>query len=114
MEVLRQELERLNVEIIEASEERAQAAEYGLVVLEEKQALQQQHDELSSLYESTKNELETSVNVSPEYESTPENECPPCTSMSPPLCVSVSPEYTYNFPNLLSIFIHENCTSPSL
>lgn len=63
VEALHQELERLSAEIIEASEERAQAAEYGLVVLEEKQALQQQHDELSSLYESTKNELETSVNA---------------------------------------------------
>ena len=74
VEALHQELERLSAEIIEASEERAQAAEYGLVVLEEKQALQLQHDELSSLYESTKNELETSVNVSPECEPTPEYE----------------------------------------
>ena len=61
---LREELERLDAELCEANEERAQAAEYGLVVLEEKQALQLQHEELSGLYESTKRELETSVNVS--------------------------------------------------
>jgi len=60
---LREELEQLNAEIIEANEERAQAAEYGLVVLEEKQALQYQYDELNSLYDSTKRELENSANV---------------------------------------------------
>ncbi len=47
----------------QANEERAQAAEYGLVILEEKQALQLQHEELINLYESTKRELENSVNV---------------------------------------------------
>ena len=61
---LREELEKLNAEIIEANEERAQAAEYGLLVLEEKQALQYQYDELSSLYDVTKRELENSANVS--------------------------------------------------
>ena len=61
---LKGELDRLDAEIREANEERAQAAEYGLVVLEEKQALQVQYEELSALYESTKRELETSVNVS--------------------------------------------------
>ena len=64
MEALREELEQLNAEVIEANEERAQAAEYGLVVLEEKQALQSQCDELNSLYDTTKRELETAVNVS--------------------------------------------------
>jgi len=62
-QALREELEQLNAEIIEANEERAQAAEYGLVVLEEKQALQYQYDELNSLYDSTKRELENSANV---------------------------------------------------
>ena len=64
MDALREELERLNKEIIEANEERAQAAEYGLVILEQKQALQSQCDELSSLYETTNRELETAVTVS--------------------------------------------------
>ena len=64
LEALREELERLNKEIIEANEERAQAAEYGLVVLEEKQALQIQCDELNSLYETTKRELDSASIVS--------------------------------------------------
>ena len=62
-QALRRELEQLNTEIIQANEERAQAAEYGLVMLEQKQSLQHQYDELSSLYDSTKRELENSVNV---------------------------------------------------
>lgn len=62
-QVLRRELQQLNTEIIQANEERAQAAEYGLVMLEEKQALQHQYDELNSLYDSTKRELENSANV---------------------------------------------------
>ena len=61
---LRDELAKINTELIQASEERAQAAEYGLVVLEEKQNLQIQFEELSSLYESTKRELENSTDVS--------------------------------------------------
>ena len=48
----------------QASEERARAAEYGLVILEEKQTLQIQFEELSGLYESTKRELENSTDVS--------------------------------------------------
>ena len=63
---LQDELETLNAAILQANEERAQAAEYGLVLLEEKQALRSQYDELSGLYESTKRELENSVNVCPE------------------------------------------------
>ena len=62
-QALRRELEQLNTEIIQANEERAQAAEYGLVMLEQKQSLQHQYDELSSLYDSTKRELENSANV---------------------------------------------------
>ncbi len=58
------EVESLRAAIAEANEERAQAAEYGLVLLSEKQALRSQYDELSGLYESTKRELENSVNVS--------------------------------------------------
>ena len=62
-EALRDELETLNKEIVQANEERAQAAEYGLVILEEKQSLQYQYDEMSLLYEGTKRELENSINV---------------------------------------------------
>ena len=61
---LREELAKLNADLAQASEERAQAAEYGLVILEEKQNLQIQLEELSGLYESTKRELENSTDVS--------------------------------------------------
>ena len=61
---LRDEVESLQAAIAEANEERAQAAEYGLVLLSEKQALRGQYDELSGLYESTRRELDNSVNVS--------------------------------------------------
>lgn len=60
---LQEELEQMNSDLMEANEQRAQAAEYGLVLLEEKQALQSQHEELNGLYESTKRELDSSVNV---------------------------------------------------
>ena len=61
---LKEELAKINAELVQASEERAQAAEYGLVILEEKQNLQIQFEELSGLYESTKRELENSTDVS--------------------------------------------------
>ncbi len=61
---LREELDRLNSELNEANEQRAQAAEYGLVLLEEKQSLQSQYEEQNALYESTQRELENSLSVS--------------------------------------------------
>ena len=64
---LKEELAKINAELVQASEERAQAAEYGLVILEEKQNLQIQFEELSGLYESTKRELENSTDVSDGY-----------------------------------------------
>ena len=64
LKALQEELEQLNSDLTEANEQRAQAAEYGLVLLEEKQALQFQHEELSNLYESTKRELDSSTTVS--------------------------------------------------
>ena len=60
---LKETIVSLTARLNEANEERAQAAEYGLVVLEEKQALQLQQEELNSLYESTKRELEASTLV---------------------------------------------------
>jgi protein bicaudal D len=58
---LKEELAGINTELIQASEERAQAAEYGLEILEEKQNLQIQFEELSGLYE---RELDDSTDVS--------------------------------------------------
>ncbi|XP_013411673.1 protein bicaudal D isoform X2 [Lingula anatina] len=59
VEELRQEIERLQNELSETTQEKVQAAEYGLAVLEEKQLLQAQVEEVESLYEATKHELET-------------------------------------------------------
>ena len=64
LEALQEELVQLNSDLSEANEQRAQAAEYGLLLLEEKQALEGQYEELSNLYESTKRELDSSTNVS--------------------------------------------------
>ncbi|KAK3103668.1 hypothetical protein FSP39_020898 [Pinctada imbricata] len=55
---LRREIERLQTELAETSQEKVQAAEYGLAVLEEKQQLQQQIDELEVQLDTVKQELE--------------------------------------------------------
>ena len=60
---LRVEIERLKDELNLASQEKIQAAEYGLVVLEEKQALKQQFEELEVLYETSKTELQLAKEV---------------------------------------------------
>ncbi|KAL8586489.1 hypothetical protein ACOMHN_055193 [Nucella lapillus] len=52
------EVERLSTELAETAREKVQAAEYGLVVLEEKQQLQAQYDDLESQFEALKGELE--------------------------------------------------------
>ncbi|KAJ8717114.1 hypothetical protein PYW08_005513 [Mythimna loreyi] len=55
---LKAEIERLGRELDQASSEKIQSAQLGLVLLEEKSALQQRCDELESLYENTKHDLE--------------------------------------------------------
>lgn len=55
---LKQEIERLNCELAQTSQEKIQSAEYGLVLLDEKVALQQRCEELESHYDITKHELE--------------------------------------------------------
>ncbi|KAB5567658.1 hypothetical protein PHYPO_G00235380 [Pangasianodon hypophthalmus] len=52
------EITRLTCELHETTREKIQAAEYGLAVLEEKQALKQQYDELESEYDSVRQELD--------------------------------------------------------
>lgn len=52
------EFERLRTELAETAREKVQAAEYGLVVLEEKQQLQAQYDDLETQYEAIKAELD--------------------------------------------------------
>lgn len=57
-ECLRAEIERLSRELSETTHEKIQAAEYGLVVLEEKQQLKQQYDDLEIEYETVRQELD--------------------------------------------------------
>ncbi|XP_041443801.1 protein bicaudal D homolog 1 isoform X2 [Xenopus laevis] len=52
------EIQRLSKELAETSQEKIQAAHYGLVVLEEKLALKQQNDELEADCDSLRHELE--------------------------------------------------------
>jgi predicted nuclease with TOPRIM domain len=63
IECFKTEIERLNKELQQASCDKIRAAEYGLAVLEEKQSLQEQYDELETLLDSTKQELESSKEV---------------------------------------------------
>lgn len=62
--LLKQEIERLTRELDQASSEKVQSAQYGLVLLEEKKTLAQKCEELEGLYENTKHELEITVEVS--------------------------------------------------
>lgn len=57
-EFLRSEIDRLTAELQQACQEKVQAAEYGLAVLEEKHKLQERHDELENTFEATRQELE--------------------------------------------------------
>lgn len=60
---LKAEIERLSRELDQASSEKIQSAQLGLVLLEEKSSLQLRCDELESLYENTKHELEITQEV---------------------------------------------------
>ena len=57
-EWLRGEIERLSRELSETTHEKIQAAEYGLAVLEEKQQLKQQFDDLEIEHETVRQELD--------------------------------------------------------
>jgi protein bicaudal D len=61
---LEKEVERLRTELSETVHEKVQAAEYGLVVLEEKQQLQAQFEDLETQYEALKSEFEVAKEVS--------------------------------------------------
>lgn len=64
IEELKQEIERLTRELDQASSEKIQSAQYGLVLLEEKEALQQKCEELETLFENTRHELDITQEVS--------------------------------------------------
>lgn len=55
---LKSEVERLSSELQQACLEKVQAAEYGLAVLEEKQRLQEQYEDLETALDANKQELE--------------------------------------------------------
>lgn len=57
VELLQREIERLTRELDQASSEKVQSAQYGLVLLEEKKELQQKCEEFENLYENAKHEL---------------------------------------------------------
>ncbi|XP_070695989.1 protein bicaudal D homolog 2-like isoform X2 [Pempheris klunzingeri] len=57
-EWMRAEIERLSRELTETTNEKIQAAEYGLAVLEEKQQLKQQYDDLEIEYEAVRQEVD--------------------------------------------------------
>lgn len=61
---LRAEIERLSRELDQASSEKIQSAKYGLGLLEEKCMLQQKCEELETLYENAKHDLEQTQEVS--------------------------------------------------
>ena len=55
---LKAEIERLKSDLDHVNHEKVQSAEYGLVLLEEKAALQQKYDCLESAYETANHELQ--------------------------------------------------------
>lgn len=67
---LKQEIERLSRELDQASSEKVQSAQYGLVLLEEKESLQQRCEELESLYENTRNELDITQEALAKFQTT--------------------------------------------
>jgi hypothetical protein len=64
VEELRSEVERLTRELDLQSSEISQSAKYGLGLLEEKLALQSKCEELESLYDNTRHELDITLEVS--------------------------------------------------
>lgn len=60
---LRAEIDRLARELDQASSEKIQSAKYGLGLLEEKCMLQQKCEELETLYENAKHDLEITQEV---------------------------------------------------
>lgn len=61
---LQAEIERLARELDQASSEKIQSAKYGLGLLEEKCMLQQKCEELETLYENAKQDLEITQEAS--------------------------------------------------
>ncbi|XP_063226186.1 protein bicaudal D [Bacillus rossius redtenbacheri] len=69
-ELLQEEIERLGRELDQASSEKIQSAQYGLVLLEEKEALQMRCEELEALYDNSKHELEITQEALAKFQTT--------------------------------------------
>ncbi|XP_075215937.1 microtubule-associated protein Bicaudal D [Lycorma delicatula] len=67
---LKQEIESLNRKLDQASSEKVQSAQYGLVLLEEKEALLLKCDELENLYENTRHELDITQQALAKFQTT--------------------------------------------
>ena len=57
VEFLKREIERLTRELDQTNSEKIQSAQYGIVLLEEKENLQLRCEELENLYENNRHEL---------------------------------------------------------
>ena len=66
---LRLEVDRLQRELDQTSSEKIQSAQYGLVLLEEKEQLEIRCEELETLYDTTKNELEVTQEALAKFQS---------------------------------------------
>lgn len=64
MNELHAEIERLSRELDQASSEKIQSAQYGLGLLEEKSLLEHKCEELETLYDNTRHELDITQEVS--------------------------------------------------
>ncbi|XP_054278386.1 protein bicaudal D [Macrosteles quadrilineatus] len=67
---LKQEIERLSRELDQASSEKIQSAQYGLVLLDEKETLLSKCEELESLYENARHELEITQEALAKFQTT--------------------------------------------
>ncbi|XP_025833411.1 protein bicaudal D [Agrilus planipennis] len=68
-QILKAEVERLTRELDQASSEKVQSAKFGLVLLEEKRHLQQKCEELETLYENTKHDLQITQEALTKFQS---------------------------------------------
>ena len=66
---LRQEVDRLQRELDQTSSEKIQSAQYGLVLLEDKEQLEIRCEELETLYDTTKNELDVTQEALAKFQS---------------------------------------------
>lgn len=68
-EQLRLEIERLQRELDQTSSEKIQSAQYGLVLLEEKEQLEIRCEQLEALYDTTKHELDVTQEALAKFQS---------------------------------------------